>query len=208
MRLIIVSLLLSLVLSSCSFGGAIGPTQYFVLLDQTDLTPECVTNNDCSKSCSKSIVVKDVRSSKFLSTESIRFRRSPSTRGTYQLAKWTEPPPKRLTSLIASQLRSSGLFRSVSEISNGVRGEILLDLELLEFVHSIDDSSSSVEVKLQAQLIDLTSRKIVSYKIFGLDQPVEIEDAHGAVAAFDVAVSEILKQLQNWVLEGCISSFK
>jgi len=144
------------------------------------------------------LLVLDTTTAGFYDTDQLVFSRSAETRGQYQLARWTERPGKRFANLMRTRLDRQSVWR-VSAAGGYVRGDVLLDTELVEFYHDASRNPGQVRLELRAELIDLKKRSVLGRRIFVQNIPVESYDAAGAAKASNVAVSRTLDELSAWL---------
>ncbi len=147
----------------------------------------------------RTLLVLDTAASSFYDIDTLAFSRSPNTRGYYQYARWTERPGKRFADLLRSRLEAQGSFAAVAATGGHVRGELLLDTELVEFYHDASDAPGSAHMVLRVELIDLRSRSLIGRTL--LEQRVEATsyDAAGAAEAFNLATGRVLDELLLWL---------
>jgi cholesterol transport system auxiliary component len=147
----------------------------------------------------RTLLVLDTSTSSFYDTDTLAFSRSPNTRSYYQFARWTERPGKRFADLLRARLDAQGSFATIAAAGGHVRGELLLDTELVEFYHDASDPPGSAHVVLRVELIDLKSRSLIGRAEF--DQRVEAAsyDAAGAAGAFNLATGRVLDELLAWL---------
>ena len=87
----------------------------------------------------------------------------------------------------------------VSAAGGYVRGDVLLDTELLEFYHDASQNPGHVRLELRAELIDLKKRTVLGRRIFAQNIPLDSFDAAGTAKASNVAVSRTLDELSAWL---------
>lgn len=147
------------------------------------------------------LLVSETRAPSIISGRRMVFSSAPSQRGYYQFSSWAEPPPKRFTSLLIEKLEHTAMFKSIAREESLVLGDILLRTEMLDFYHDVHESPSRVYVKIVGELIDMSTRQIVSRREFLKAKKAESADAEGAVAAFTKAVHEISREVVSWIKE-------
>lgn len=145
-----------------------------------------------------SLVVLDTQTSAFYDTDGLVYSDSKGTRSYYRYARWTERPGKRMTDLIRLRLDREKLFRTV--VGNGqVKGDWLLETELIEFYHDAAQAPGKVRIVLQADVVDLASHTPVGHKLFNVEEDLPSFDAAGAHQGFDRATTRLLDELMDWL---------
>jgi cholesterol transport system auxiliary component len=144
------------------------------------------------------LLVLDTTTGSFYDTDQLVFSRSAGTRGQYQFARWTERPGKRFADLMRARLDRQGAWH-VSAAGGYVRGDVLLDTELVEFYHDAASSPGMVRLELRAELVDLKQRKLLGRRVFEQQVPLTRFDAAGAAQASSQAVGRALDELTDWL---------
>lgn len=143
-------------------------------------------------------LVLDTTTGSFYDTDQMVFSRSAGTRGYYQFARWTERPGKRFAELMRARLDRDGRYR-VAAAGGYVRGDLLLDTELVEFYHDAQSAPGVVRLVLRAELVDLGTRTLLGRQTFEQEVAVSRFDAAGAAEAADIVVSQVLDALAGWL---------
>lgn len=144
------------------------------------------------------LLVLDTTAGGFYDNDQLVFSRSAGTRGQYQFARWTERPGKRFADLMRARLDSQGAWR-VSAAGGYVRGDMLLDTELVEFYHDAASEPGQVRLVLRAELVDLKQRSVLGRRMFEQQVPLTRYDADGAAQASSLAVGRTLDELTAWL---------
>ncbi len=144
------------------------------------------------------LLVLDTATGSFYDTDQLIFSRSAGTRGQYQFARWTERPGKRFAELMRARLDRRGSW-NVSAAGGYVRGDVLLDTELVEFYHDAVSQPGQVRLVLRAELVDLKQRKLLGRRVFEQQAALASFDAAGAAQASSQAVSRVLDELTAWL---------
>jgi len=190
---------LALVLSGClNFGEkANTPVVYYVLNDPApkDAAPLRAHVNVES---APTLLVPDTLTGSFYDSDQIVFSRSAGTRSQYQFARWTERPGKRFADLMRNRLDRQGAW-NVSAAGGYMRGDMLLDTELVEFYHDAASGPGQMHLVLRAELVDLKQRTLLGRRVFEQRVPLATYDAAGAVQAANLAASRALDDLTAWL---------
>lgn len=187
---------LSLMLIGCVNFGEKANTPamvYFVLNDPVPTAEPAPLRADAP-----TLLVLDTTTGSFYDTDQIVFSRSAGTRGQYQFARWTERPGKRFADLMRARLDRQGAW-NVSASGGYVRGDMLLDTELVEFYHDAASEPGQMRLVLRAELVDLKQRTLLGRHVFEQQVPVATYDAAGATQAANLAASRALDDLSAWL---------
>lgn len=192
-------LLIPALLSGCLNLGDLGAKRsapavtHYVLNDNAPATAPAAPRADAL-----TLLVLDTTTTGFYDTDKLVFSRVPGTRSHYQLARWTERPGKRFANLMRARLDRQSHWR-VSAAGGYVRGDVLLDTELVEFYHDASSLPGQLRLELRAELVDLRKRTILGRRVFEVGVPLASFDAVGASKAADVAVTRALDELSAWL---------
>ncbi|MHB1213769.1 MAG: ABC-type transport auxiliary lipoprotein family protein [Thiobacillus sp.] len=191
-------LLLALALTGCvNVGGKANtpPVVHYVL---DDPAPAAGPTPTPQRADAPTLLVPDTTTGGFYDTDRLVFSRSTGTRGQYQFARWTERPGKRFADLMRARLDRQGAW-IVSAGGGYVRGDRLLDTELVEFYHDATRQPGHVRLVLRAELVDLKQRTLLGRRVFEQAVPLTAYDAASAAAASNLAVSRTLDELTAWL---------
>jgi len=187
---------LSLLLTGCvNFGEKtkIPAVVYYVLNDPVSATDPAPLRADA-----QTLLVLDTTTGSFYDTDQLVFSRSAGTRGQYQFARWTERPGKRFADLMRTRLDRQGAW-NVSAAGGYVRGDMLLDTELVEFYHDAASEPGQMRLVLRAELVDLKQRALLGRRVFEQQVPLTTYDAAGAAKASNQVVGRVLDDLTTWL---------
>ncbi|MEW6118654.1 MAG: ABC-type transport auxiliary lipoprotein family protein [Pseudomonadota bacterium] len=187
---------LALALAGCvNFGDKAdsAAVTYYVLVDATPAPP-----GPAAGPSAPTLLVLDTAASGFYDGEPLVFSRTPGTRGQYQFARWTERPGKRFADLLRARLDTLGTWR-IAAAGGYVRGDRLLDTELVEFYHDASSAPGTLRLVLRAELVDLGSRDLVSRRTFAQNVALTSFDAAGAARAANLAVAQVLDDVSAWL---------
>jgi cholesterol transport system auxiliary component len=194
MKRALVILLWALALGGCLGGGA-GPARQFFVLE----APAAPAAPRAAAPLPMTLLVSATTVDAFYDSDSLVFSRVAGERQYYQFASWTERPARRIAHLAQRRIEARGSFAAVAGLASGVRGDLLLNVALIDFYHDAAASPGNVRVALAAELVDARTRSLLGRRVFVAAAPVASDDARGAVAGFDRATAEALDALVVWV---------
>lgn len=193
---------LGLALAGCAGLRAPPAHRYFVL----EAAPSRIAAGMLQRDAT--LLVAPTTAASFYDTQEIVYSRRPGERAYYQLSSWTEPPNRRLASLLTDRIALGGAFRGVAEITSGVRGELLLRTHLDEIYHDAVSPPGSARVTLTAELSDPAGRNLVARRSFSASLPVSSYDAAGAVRGSGQVLGELLDEIAVWVAEAAAAQVR
>jgi ABC-type uncharacterized transport system auxiliary subunit len=179
---------------SVSVGTADAPGMtYFVLDDARPAAPTAAAG------ASVRLAIQPLGGDPMADSIALVYSRRPGERATYQFASWTERPSRRVAHLAQQRLQARGGFAAVTQLGQPVASDWLLTLALDTLVHDVAVSPGRARIVVRAELIRRADRKLVAQRSFDAAPPVAEAAAPAAVAAFAVAVADVLDPLAAWV---------
>ncbi|MCB0310505.1 MAG: membrane integrity-associated transporter subunit PqiC [Bdellovibrionales bacterium] len=161
--------------------------------------------NSCSKAqktlSTKSLLLNQIYTSPPFNTNSIIFKKTELSLGSYQYSFWVAPISSQLAEILLEEIECAGLFRNVTIRSRTILPDLILNAELLDFTHVTSKTPSEVSVALRLELIDQAQRRIIGSKLLKERETVEGFNAQAAVRSFSRASSRILKESVKWLGE-------
>ncbi len=121
-------------------------------------------------------------------------------RQVYKGARWVERAPGLLQGIWVRAFETDGRLPGVARAGSGVRADLILATDLVEFQAGHTGSSPRVEVAVHARLIDPRSRRILARRVLSSEQPMAGAGVDAAVAAFEIALAQINPVLIDWTL--------
>lgn len=200
-RYLLVCLAALLGLSACSLPGArTQAIRYFVLETPPAARPVAVAQVDRARPV---LLLRDAEASVFAQNPRLVFSRTPGTQAYYQYALWTEPPPKRLHVLLRQRLLASGLYAGVVPLGAGVQGDYQLNFRVLDFLHNAAPTPGLAQVRLEVELVERGSARLIAQQTFAAQVPLGSadarQDATAAALALGQASGQALDAIVIWL---------
>jgi ABC-type uncharacterized transport system auxiliary subunit len=195
LRATLVVLALTLAAGGCisvGIGEADAPAQVQYRLE--DRTPPPA---NAGTPVPRSLVIVALPSAGVGDSFSMAYSRAPQQRSLYQHASWTDRPSVRIVQLMARRIDARGLFKSVTELGHGIRGDLVLNVMVDELVH--DTASARARVHVTAELIDRSNRMLVARRRFEAAAPVAQENSAAAADAMSRAVTTVIDDMMAWL---------
>lgn len=191
-RLVIV--LISLVfLGACGLTGPRHATTWYVLEDQGKAVaaPVPVWN--------ETLLMRETDAPTFYQSGALAYSRAGGTRGYYQYARQSEWPAPRITQLLRQRLERAALFPAVAPLGVGVAGGYQLNTRLLDFYHDAAQAPGEVILVLEAELIRRADARLIARTRVETRAPASSHDAAGAARAANLALTQALDRLTDWL---------
>ena len=119
----------------------------------------------------------------------------------YSRNRWADTPARMLAPLLAQTLERSGAFHAVVQTPSAVSATLRLDTELVRLQQDFSVQPSRVQLTLNAQLIDIGTRRIIASAEFDETENAATEDAYGGVHAANLALGRLLVRLAAFCTE-------
>jgi cholesterol transport system auxiliary component len=147
------------------------------------------------------LLVDTPRASAALATTHIAVMPTPGVIEVYPQARWRDPAPDLLRSLLVQAFDQDGRIVGVSATESGLNGDYSLSIELRDFQIELADGSAHAAIRLTAKLFDRHNNRIVASKAFAVEIPAAGSDVASAFPAFEQALGELLPQLVEWTVQ-------
>ena len=136
-----------------------------------------------------------------LNTARITLRHSPISLEYYGRANWVDTTPQMVQRLIVESFENSGRIVSIGRQSVSLRSDYSLLTDLREFqAEYVGTGPPRVRVRLNAKLVRMPQREIISHATFEHVEQSPSEDLRSVVSAFDIALGKTLKRVVEWTL--------
>ena len=173
------------------FGGGDASPTFFVWQDPGKSAPAAAVNP-------RTLLVAPTVTATFYDTQQIVFAPDAGTRAYYQLAAWTDRPGKRFDVLLLERLLARNAFAGIAATTSGTRGDLVLAASILDIYHDNAKQPGVARLRVAVELADRSGRALLARRTFAQEQPLGLESAAAAVAAFDAAVARLLDELVVW----------
>jgi cholesterol transport system auxiliary component len=148
------------------------------------------------------LLVDTPHASAALDTTHIAIMSSPGVLEVYPAARWRDPAPAMLRSLIVQAFDKDGRISGVSASDSGLNGNYSLSMELRDFQAEIVNGSAQVAIRLTAKLFDRGSNRIVASQSFEEVAPAANSEVASATEAFTVALDQLMPKLVTWTIKA------
>jgi cholesterol transport system auxiliary component len=192
---ILLFLAMSMLLTGCLMRPAERPSTYHVLTDPGPVIKSPKTHPGV-------LLVRQMDAPVFYQVSRLVYSREPGTRAHYEYARWSEPPTRRLTWILAQRLESSGVFAVVAPLGGGVSGDYQLNTRLIDFYHEASTPPGVVLLVLEAELVRRGTAELVSRRLFVAQVPVAAFDAERAADAMGRAANQVVDELTVWMAQA------
>jgi cholesterol transport system auxiliary component len=183
-----------LLVAGCISSGNLPPREYYVFDDLAKPEPAMQAGP-----IDRVLLINPTSVNSFYDTQSLVFSRASGQRAYYQFASWTERPGRRFSQLLLHRFNAPSRFRYVASTTADVKGDFVINTHLDELYHDTVATPPCVWIKLTAELIDHVSHEVVARRGFAERALTNGDNASAAVAAFNLAATEMLDELSAWV---------
>lgn len=186
---------LVLVAACSALGGK--HTPFAVYAPQLELP----VSGSAAGSTSWQLLIDTPRTSATLDSALVAVMPSPGVLEVYPAARWRDPAPIMLRSLIVLAFDNDGRIGGVSAADAGLSGDYALSMELRGFQVELSGAGAQAAIRLTAKLFDHANNRIVASRSFDVTAPAASSDVSDAVKAFEQALNEMLPALVDWTIE-------
>ena len=179
-------------LSGCSLKESSPITEYMLSANPVGAVSSSPYRN-------KAIKVTYPDSLKEKLSRSINYSYSLSDRGTYQNSQWVNAVPRLIQGSVIEALDQSHIFKGVLPFSSTVYEDYRLESTVYDFSHHVRGEESYAIVSIRFTLIDTKTGRMTKTRKFSYKEYTRTVDAKGFVAAANVAMSKLTRDLVNWL---------
>ena len=111
--------------------------------------------------------------------------------------QWVEPPPRLLAPLVAEALERDGRFVAAPNGASAATA-LRLETEIVLLQQEFGTPPSTVRFRLDARLLDPSSRRVLAASSFEAVETAPSEDPYGGVIAANRAVARVLDEVAAW----------
>ena len=119
----------------------------------------------------------------------------------YQGARWSDNGPVLLRDRLLDGFQADGRIRELSSDEAQLQADLVLVSDLRAFQSEYQNDKVSVVIRLDVQLVQSSSRKILAARRFDVQQPAATAAVADVVAAFGQASNSLSAQLVPWVVQ-------
>jgi cholesterol transport system auxiliary component len=182
-----------LFLGACGMSGPRQAATWYVLQDLGSANPVA------KPAWPGTLLVRETDAPTFYQTSAMAYSRAAGTRGHYQYARQAELPGPRIAQVLRQRLEQAGLFESVVPLGSGVEGGYQLNTRLLDFYHDAVRAPGEVVLVLDAELVRRGDAHLLARTRIETRAPASSHDARGAARGADVALTQALDRLTEWL---------
>jgi len=118
-------------------------------------------------------------------------------------ARWAQPPPELLQTLILRTLEDTGKLRAVAVQGSGITGEITLAIDLRQFeVDYRPGGAPTVEIAFTAKLIRRREQQVLATHTFTHSERAQDTSTQATITAFGHGLAQLTSELAGWVLSS------
>ena len=120
----------------------------------------------------------------------------------YQGAVWSEPPAQLLRDQMIDAFLADGRLESVIT-DEGVmpHADYLLSTQLRGFHSAYEQGNPQAVIRVDAQIIDARSNRIVASRSFLAQQPAADKQVPGVVQAINQATDQLVQDMVDWTIQ-------
>jgi cholesterol transport system auxiliary component len=137
-----------------------------------------------------------------LSTDRVLIKISPLQAEYLPDARWSEPTPSMVQTLLINSLLNRGGFRLVSRVGAGLMPDYTLMCEIQAFqaeLAGVNLASAQIHVALHVTLIRETDREIAGTRRFATIKPVTSDSTLALIAGLNTAMQSVMADAVGWV---------
>jgi cholesterol transport system auxiliary component len=140
-------------------------------------------------------------------TARIAYVKEPLRLDYYANNEWADHPSRMLEPLLVNALEATGRFAAVVSTTNGVSGDLRLDIEIIHLHQTFLTQPSQGRVAVRAQLVDVARDRILGTRTFEAAVPAPSDDPYGGIKAINQAVDQILGEITSFCIQHTTQAY-
>ena len=124
----------------------------------------------------------------------------PGRVNTYQGVRWSERTPQLLRARLLDAFQDDGRIQALSNEDQRLQADLELVSDLRSFHSEYRDGIPSALIRLEVNLVDTRSQKIIASRRFSVSQAAGDTSITAVVAAFGKAADQVSRELVDWTL--------
>jgi len=193
-------LLLTLTLAGCLGGPRKAPREIVAPLLDAAVAAEW-------PAADQQLIVVAPSASSLLDSRRVLSRPAPDRLAYLAGVSWPDNAPRLLQDAVIDTLQRSGRLRAVLRPGSGLRGEFVLNLDLVRFEADYSAGRASTgRVEFTATLVQLASGRALGSRRFACAQAADTRDAGAAATAISQALRTCVSELAGWSLAALAGS--
>ncbi len=191
----------ALAISGCSAIGALDEASR--PLAAYDLQAESAGPVARGNAAASELVVESPVAGGALDTDRILIRPDPLEARYLPGARWTDPAPAMVRTLMVRRLEETGGFRYVGRRPLGSAGDYALLSELTDLQAEVFDETGIVtaRIRLNAKLVREEDARVLASRVFEATTQTGSTDTMEVVSALDRAMTVVLNDMSRWIMQ-------
>lgn len=177
------------------FGGCYSKNSS--LMEYSNLRLEIKPQKSANTKSQKVLLVKKPKGVSYIDTRDFIYTDKEGFYSSYAYHKWDEPVSKQLENIFALTLSQSEKFESAITTSSILNYDLVLESNIYEFTHNIQDNQSKVVINIEIKVINAKTKTIVVNQRFKIEENTKSINAQGTLEAYNIALDKLLDKIVN-----------
>lgn len=192
--------MLAALLSGCGAISAIGEAT--TPLDAYELRAPGEGPVARGRPLQRDLVIEVPNASGALDTDRIMIRPNPLQAQYLPRARWSDPAPVMLQTLMLRSIENTNALRFVGRRPLGGAGDFALIAELTDFHAELipETDEAMIRMRMIARIVRESDASIIAMRTFSSSAPAESVETLALVESFNTAVEPLMQDLARWVL--------
>lgn len=192
--------MLAALLSGCGAISAIGEAT--TPLDAYELRAPGEGPVARGRPLQRDLVIEIPNASGALDTDRIMIRPNPLQAQYLPRARWSDPAPVMLQTLMLRSIENTNALRFVGRRPLGGAGDFALIAELTDFHAELipETDEAMIRMRMIARIVRESDASIIAMRTFSSSAPAESVETLALVESFNTAVEPLMQDLARWVL--------
>jgi cholesterol transport system auxiliary component len=177
--------------------------------DLTVYSPEVAITATVQPAPPWQLIVAEPRALAPLGSDRMIVMPQPGMMEFYKGVRWRDRSTLVLQDLLLRTLQGAAESHGVGRPESGIRGDFVLQTDLRDFQAEYRSASvPTVVVRIDTQLVDNTTRRIVATRSFASERPCASSAIAVVFPSFEQALSEAVAQIAEWTRHAAAASWR
>ena len=101
-------------------------------------------------------------------------------------------------------ITETAIFKDVIPLRSLAKNDLIFEMNIYDFSQKIHaDGSTTLHLSVKLRVIEQYSRKIISTKLFDMEQKEKEGNVEGAIKGYNILVSKLMRETNSWLEESC-----
>lgn len=162
-------------------------------------------DSDARQCLDKSLKIAQSFSTTAMMSVKMNYAQGVNKQYAYSESQWTDSPNRAINAEILKLIRDTNLFKSVQTSKSRSQSDFILEINIEDFMQYFNEDSthSYANAVVSLSLLESATNRVIVAKTFKSRVDTKSLDASGGVEALNIALENILEEINKWLIGVC-----